>query len=328
MSYFPNTASSIGTIDGQSRVANGLVMSANTLYAQTANGSYPGLVSTTTQTFAGDKTFSNNLILTGASTGVLHSTSGTVSSSLLVNADVAASGSANIARNKLASGGVSRVLFNDIATGYIMEVAAFYYDSDATILYVPKIQTTGNITVGTGANGTVNALTVSSSSSLQITSSGGTVYMDTVNRLRPDVNNATDIGSSSYKFKDLFLAGNATVYGISTGQAGLTLVSRTAKSINNSNASIAASDGQTITVNVTGGPAGNIILPPTYTENSTPGVYWDAYKPLFIMVAVTGSYYPSIYNAATNWSVGPVVGRRMYIFLNDGTQWFVASHIG
>jgi hypothetical protein len=51
--------SSIGTIDGASpaRVANGATITGANLFMQTANESFPGLVSTTTQTFAGSKTF-------------------------------------------------------------------------------------------------------------------------------------------------------------------------------------------------------------------------------------------------------------------------------
>jgi len=53
--------SSIGTIDSQTKSANGLVISGTSLVAQTADSSNPGLISTGTQTMAGAKTFSSNL---------------------------------------------------------------------------------------------------------------------------------------------------------------------------------------------------------------------------------------------------------------------------
>mgnify|MGYP003344760688 FL=1 len=50
--------STIGTIDSQTKSANGLVVSGTSLVAQTADASNVGMVSTGTQTFAGAKTFS------------------------------------------------------------------------------------------------------------------------------------------------------------------------------------------------------------------------------------------------------------------------------
>ena len=53
----------VGTIDSQSKSANGLVISTTNIYAQTADATYPGMVSTGTQTFAGAKTFNENMNL-------------------------------------------------------------------------------------------------------------------------------------------------------------------------------------------------------------------------------------------------------------------------
>lgn len=55
--------SSIGTINGGTESANGASISGSTLYMQTADATYPGLVSTGAQTFAGDKTFTGLLRL-------------------------------------------------------------------------------------------------------------------------------------------------------------------------------------------------------------------------------------------------------------------------
>ncbi len=57
---------SIGTLDGGTANANGATISGTGLYLQSASASYPGLVNTTTQTFAGAKTFGSTLTVTGA----------------------------------------------------------------------------------------------------------------------------------------------------------------------------------------------------------------------------------------------------------------------
>jgi hypothetical protein len=51
----------VATIDSQTKSANGAVITGGTLVSQTADASYPGLVSTGTQTFAGTKTFNGNV---------------------------------------------------------------------------------------------------------------------------------------------------------------------------------------------------------------------------------------------------------------------------
>ncbi len=60
---------SMGTLDGKTAVAAGATISNNALYLQSATASFAGLVNTTTQTFAGDKTF-NGQIIGGAGTTV------------------------------------------------------------------------------------------------------------------------------------------------------------------------------------------------------------------------------------------------------------------
>lgn len=56
---------SVGTINDTTKSADGAVISSSTLYMQTADATYPGLVSTGTQTFAGSKTFSDNATFNG-----------------------------------------------------------------------------------------------------------------------------------------------------------------------------------------------------------------------------------------------------------------------
>lgn len=53
----------IATIDSVAKSANGAVISGSNLILQTADATNPGLVSTTTQTFAGNKTFAGGVNL-------------------------------------------------------------------------------------------------------------------------------------------------------------------------------------------------------------------------------------------------------------------------
>jgi hypothetical protein len=60
-------ANSVGALDGGTANANGATISAQTLYLQSASASFAGLVSTTTQTFAGAKTFTGPATFKNAS---------------------------------------------------------------------------------------------------------------------------------------------------------------------------------------------------------------------------------------------------------------------
>lgn len=59
----------VGAIDSQAKSANGAVISGTNIYMQTADASNPGLVSTGTQTFEGDKTFNDAVVVAGLLTG-------------------------------------------------------------------------------------------------------------------------------------------------------------------------------------------------------------------------------------------------------------------
>jgi len=72
---------SVGALDGGTANANGATISSTTIYLQSASSSYPGLVNTTTQTFAGNKTFAGQVAIGTASTNngqfTLNSSGGT-----------------------------------------------------------------------------------------------------------------------------------------------------------------------------------------------------------------------------------------------------------
>lgn len=67
---------SIGTIDSVSKSANGAVISSSALVLQSADATFPGLITAGTQTIAGTKTFTGRLNANG---GVDRSTAGTLS---------------------------------------------------------------------------------------------------------------------------------------------------------------------------------------------------------------------------------------------------------
>ena len=76
-------ASILGILDSVAKTTNGGTLSGNTLTLQTADSTNPGLVSTATQTFAGNKTFNNNVTVTG-STNLKDTTFGTLSVANLI----------------------------------------------------------------------------------------------------------------------------------------------------------------------------------------------------------------------------------------------------
>ena len=65
------TVTTIGTYDSQTSQANGLDIIGNTLYAQSATISNPGMVNATTQSFAGNKTFTGTIAISPSSTSAL-----------------------------------------------------------------------------------------------------------------------------------------------------------------------------------------------------------------------------------------------------------------
>lgn len=58
----------VGALDGGTANVNGASISGSTIYLQSASGIYSGLVNTTTQTFAGNKTFSGTLTVSSGAT--------------------------------------------------------------------------------------------------------------------------------------------------------------------------------------------------------------------------------------------------------------------
>jgi hypothetical protein len=63
----------LGTLDLNTRTANGASTSGSTLFMQTATATYPGLISTSTQYIAGDKYFNGLVAISGSNLQLLDS---------------------------------------------------------------------------------------------------------------------------------------------------------------------------------------------------------------------------------------------------------------
>lgn len=117
----------IGTIDGQTGVANGLQIVASTLYAQSATASVPGMVNNGVQTFSGAKTVSslfsatNGITVTGATTNANAGLSVTGTSTLgTAAANQTTIGAASSTAVHVINGGL-RVTTNTVTTTYTVD---------------------------------------------------------------------------------------------------------------------------------------------------------------------------------------------------------------
>lgn len=149
------------------------------LELQPADATNPGLVSTTTQTFGGAKTFNSSVTVVGATTlatsltGPLKASSGVVSASAIVNADVDAS--AAIARSKLASGTASHVVINDgggvLSSEAVLSLSRGGTGSSAT-------PTNGQLLIGNGTNYSLATIS-GTSNQVSVSNGSGTITLST-----------------------------------------------------------------------------------------------------------------------------------------------------
>lgn len=111
--FVGGAVATIGTIDSVTKSADGAFASGSSIYMQTADASFPGILSLTDQAIVGFKTFSSTPRISSLSTGVAHfDASGNLTSSLIVNADVNAA--ANIDATKLVTGIIDNDEFNTL----------------------------------------------------------------------------------------------------------------------------------------------------------------------------------------------------------------------
>lgn len=139
---------SIGTIDSQSKSADGLVTgSSNVLYAQNADASFPGLVSTGTQTIAGAKTLTSTLNL------------GYVTASRFLRND----GSRNVTSSLINLGNTTNDVTGTVAVG----------NGGTGLTATP---TNGQLAIGNGSGYTLG--TITAGSGITVTNSTGSITIN------------------------------------------------------------------------------------------------------------------------------------------------------
>lgn len=116
---------------GSTPNANGMSLTSQVLNMQPASASFPGGVSTLAQAFLGVKTFSSGIVLSNLGTGIVHSSStGTLTSSTIVNADVSAT--AAIVDTKLATISTAGKVSNTATTATNNNTASTIMARDAS----------------------------------------------------------------------------------------------------------------------------------------------------------------------------------------------------
>ena len=180
---------SIGTFDSQTPSSNGLVVSGSNLYAQSASTSNPGMVNTSTQSFAGNKTFTgsvtSNSTVTGteflvgsagySTTNVLQqltaSTNGYVQS-ILQNTSSGTGASADfIVSNNL---GTDTTYYGDLGINSSTFTGSGSLNlPNATYLY----SQTGDLVLGTGTSNAIHLIVNSGTSDAMTISSAGAITL-------------------------------------------------------------------------------------------------------------------------------------------------------
>ncbi len=150
---------SIGGIDSQSKSANGAVIVGTTLYLQSADGTFPGLVTTGVQTFAGNKTFSGDVIINGGATGL------TVANGVSITAGgltVSAGGASITGTTTINTSGTSNTsIGNATGTFALTSNGGLNVTTGGALSGISTINLSGAITGATSVN-TINGLIVNS----------------------------------------------------------------------------------------------------------------------------------------------------------------------
>ncbi|MEI7632557.1 MAG: hypothetical protein WCJ60_04545, partial [bacterium] len=246
----------IGTIDSQTKSANGAVISGTTLVLQNADATNVGLVSIGTQTFAGAKTFNTAATFSAAGTGLSVTNDATIGGTFAVTSTSTFTGLVTANGGITASGANSNINassnFNtNINTGTSTGTTAIGNSlSTTTILGTTNINATGsaNTTIGNGT-GTfslnTSAFDVSTAGALSgITSIGlsgaiaGATSVDTINGLIVNAGALSGITGFTQTSGNFSMSGTGT-FGTGTGAISL-----------NGDTTIAS--GKTLTVTGTG----------------------------------------------------------------------------
>lgn len=188
---------SIGTIDSQTKSANGGVIVSNTLYFQTADTSYPGLMSINNQSFAGVKTFTiaiqtPQINLTGATSGYIsHYATAVTSTYNLIWPATQASGT-----QFLSNDGLGNLSWASTASGNL----------------IANNNSSGSVTISSGTSLFNPYLNIQSGHTYTVQSSAELVGVDTL----------TVAGTLDVTGTVVVLDGTPGVQGVGYGGTGLT----------------------------------------------------------------------------------------------------------
>jgi hypothetical protein len=156
-----NAMTSVGTIDSQTASANGAVNASNQLILQSASATVPGLINTTTQTFAGAKTFSSTI--TGTTTGNTVASPGDLNETSFSFVD-----------NQILAANITGFAFNSAVVRGFEAVVTITRDSTYSIIKLMSINKNGSF-----LEMSQELLGDSTGVSLSITSAGQIQYTST-----------------------------------------------------------------------------------------------------------------------------------------------------
>lgn len=213
--------SSIGTIDSQTKSANGLVLLSSVLYAQTADASFPGMVSTGTQTLAGAKTLTSPLAMSNNKiTGV---SSGTTTG------DALQWGQIGVANGIAGLDGAGKVPYAQLPSALMTFKGAWnaatntptLADGTGTAGDVYRVSVAGTQNLGSGAqtffvgdfviyNGSIWQRSPAADGVISVNGQTGAVTVNAINQLTGDVTAGPASGSASAA-ASLVATSNATL---------------------------------------------------------------------------------------------------------------------
>jgi TM2 domain-containing membrane protein YozV len=231
-----NGVTFIGTIDSQTKSADGAVISGNGIYLQTADGTNPGLVSTGIQTFAGNKTFSGTVTATAG--GSIYG--GTIN----LNAN------SNFDTNINTGTSTGAVAIGNSAAGNISVQSG----GTISVLGTTSINTTGTATTTIGS-ATAGAVSITSNAASNFTTNTGALTLTSA---------AAATWGTNAGLLTLQGAGGATV----TSSAGTTSSNTT---ISTGNASAGASGNIVIDTGTATTTAGTVSIGTTNASGVTIG---------------------------------------------------------
>ncbi|MFO0781923.1 MAG: hypothetical protein U0524_03485, partial [Candidatus Saccharimonadales bacterium] len=152
----------IGTLDGQAKSADGATISGTSLFLQSADATYAGVVTATTQTFGGNKTFNGTVTIAGAGTGLTVTNDASIGGNLGVTGTLSVTSTTTLTGQLTANGGITNTgSYNQTGTGT-------FSTGTGTVSLNGDTSVTGSntFTVGTGATTLGGTLDVASATTI------------------------------------------------------------------------------------------------------------------------------------------------------------------